>query len=129
MAGERRTRLVTADGLKRGVAIPRLEVEGAPDRGVPPVSLWHKRKRGARYWAGGRAKLGRCRLPARAEKGRWPGKVCGLKKEKREEEGNWASWKRREREERKVFSFFKILFKFVFQTFKLQSNRNPCIRT
>jgi hypothetical protein len=55
----------------------------------------------------------------------------GEAEEKREGEKNWAGWKRRERGEGvKAFSFFKKnLFKFVFfQTFKLQSNRNPCIR-
>jgi hypothetical protein len=40
MAGERRTRPVTAGGLKRGRGLPRLEVEGGPDHRAPPVSLW-----------------------------------------------------------------------------------------
>jgi hypothetical protein len=46
MVGERRTRPVTTGGLKRGAAIPRLEVEGDPDHGAPPVSLWRKKKKG-----------------------------------------------------------------------------------
>jgi hypothetical protein len=74
MAGERRTQRVTASGLKGGAAIPRLEVEGAPDSGVPPVSLWRKRKKG-RAVLGRRGKQAR---PARAAstrtgKGRCPG--------------------------------------------------------
>jgi hypothetical protein len=39
-------------------------------------------------------------------------------------------WKGREREggsEEFVF-FFQISFKFIFQTFKLKSNKNPCIQ-
>jgi hypothetical protein len=36
--------------------------------------------------------------------------------------------KEREREEVFLFFFKQILFKFVFQTFKLQTIRNPCIR-
>jgi hypothetical protein len=46
MAGERRTRLVTAGGLKRCAAIPRLEVRDGPDGRAPPASDRHKRKRG-----------------------------------------------------------------------------------
>jgi hypothetical protein len=46
MAGERCTRPVTADGLKGGAAILRLEVEGAPDRGAPPVSVRHEKEKG-----------------------------------------------------------------------------------
>jgi hypothetical protein len=46
MAGERRTRPVTAGGFKRGAAIPRLEVEGGPDCGAPPASDRHKKKKG-----------------------------------------------------------------------------------
>jgi hypothetical protein len=73
MAGKRRTRPVTAGGLKRGAAIPRLEVEGAPDRGAPPVSPWCKSKREARSWAGGGSELGRCGPQARARR-----KAAGL---------------------------------------------------
>jgi hypothetical protein len=48
---------------------------------------------------------------------------CGLK-------GCWAGGrKEKEREREKEFPFsFKISFQFIFQTFKLQSNKNPCIR-
>jgi hypothetical protein len=79
MAGERWTRPVTAGGLKGGAAIPRLEVEGAPDRGAPAVSLRHKKKRGkALCWAGGGGRLGPRGPSARAwEKGRWPEGFAG----------------------------------------------------
>jgi hypothetical protein len=61
------------------------------------------------------------------EKAAGLGLVHGLKKnvgpagKKREGEGEGG---------RKGFLFFllKFLFKFIFQTFKLQSNKNPCIR-
>jgi hypothetical protein len=49
----------------------------------------------------------------------------GLKKRGERE---WGPLERRERGGKKDFSFsFKFLFQFVFQTFKLQSNRKPCI--
>jgi hypothetical protein len=48
-----------------------------------------------------------------------PGNLrAGLEEREREREG-----------EERVLSFFKkISFKFIFQTFKLQSNKNPCIQ-
>jgi hypothetical protein len=65
--------------LEGGAAIPRLEVEGAPDRGAPPVSLWRKREREeAQCWAGGGGGLGRCGLPERGGKeGLRPGWFAG----------------------------------------------------
>jgi hypothetical protein len=48
----------------------------------------------------------------------WPGMVAGQKRRKGERDGP-AVDKRERREER--FSFF--LFKFIFQTLKLQSNK------
>jgi hypothetical protein len=99
-------------GLTAG---PHLSVSGAKRKGrgggAGPAGL--------RSWAN----LGR---PARAvrkkEKACWPGMVAGQKRRKGERDGP-AVDKREKREER--FSFF---FKFIFQTFKLQSNKNPCNR-
>jgi hypothetical protein len=54
--------------------------------------------------------------------------VCELKGKKR---GRWADWAEREkgRGERGLgFSFLKILLNFIFQTFKLHSNKKPWIR-
>jgi hypothetical protein len=61
----------------------------------------------------------------------WAGLFAG-----KEEKASGLKWLRakeveeRERErERRVLSFFsQISFKFNFQTFKLQSNKNPCIQ-
>jgi hypothetical protein len=52
---------------------------------------------------------------------------------KRKERGGegWAGWaavKRGEGEKEKGFSLFFKLFSNHFQTFKLQSNKKPCIR-
>jgi hypothetical protein len=109
--------------LEGGAAIPRLEVEGAPDRGAPPVSLWRKKKREEAL----QDRRGRQAGPARAVCAR-TGKrplalvVCGLKE----------VLGRLERKEGRGRRFSLFLFKFFsnsfFQTFKLQTNRNPCIR-
>jgi hypothetical protein len=67
-----------------------------------------------------------------------PAYARGEEKEKKERPLAWDACgpkemlgqrerKEREREEKRI-SFFKFLFKFIFQTFKLQSNKNPCIR-
>jgi hypothetical protein len=65
--------------LEGGAAISRLEVEGAPDRGAPPVSPWRKREREeAQCWADGESRLGQRGPPARARgKGRWRGRFAG----------------------------------------------------
>jgi hypothetical protein len=111
--------------LEGGAAIPRLEVEGAPDRGAPPVSLWRKRERGAQCWAGGGGGLGRCGLPARGEK-----EACGLgslRAERERGKGNGPAGKKGERGKEGFFLLNSFQIRF-FQTFKLQSSRNPCIR-
>jgi hypothetical protein len=92
-------------GLTAG---PHLPVTGA------------KRKREAAVLGQRWKRAGPLRAARSAEKGRWPEKICELK-EKREGEGNWASWKRRERGERKVFSFS---FKFFSNSFFKLSNFN-----
>jgi hypothetical protein len=50
------------------------------------------------------------------EKACWPGMVAGQNRRKGEREGE---------EKKRVFLFFLLnfLFKFIFQTFKLQSNK------
>jgi hypothetical protein len=101
--------------LKRGAAIPRLEVGGDPDRGAPPVSLWRKTKKGRRGTGPLRAASARGKRPLA-----WEG--LRAEKEKREGEGNWASWKRRERGERKFF--FSFSFKFFSNSFFKLSNFN-----
>jgi hypothetical protein len=97
-----------------------------PDGRAPPVSLRCKKKRErGRCWAGGVAELGQLGRRAREErkrKGLWPGCL-------RAEVGPAGEMRERERGRKGIpFSFLKFLFKFIFQTFKLQSNKNPCIR-
>jgi hypothetical protein len=93
-----------------------MEVEGAPDRGAPLVSLGAKRKKGRGGGAGPAgvadwANLGRLR-------------VRGKRKVLRAEAGPAGEMRERGRGEEKGFPFLlKFLFKFIFQTFKLQSNK------
>jgi hypothetical protein len=54
--------------------------------------------------------------------------VHGPKEKERERKKRWAGCGKERKERGEEFSFFKFLFKFIFQTFKLQTNRNPCIR-
>jgi hypothetical protein len=65
--------------------------------------------------------------------GRKERKVCGLawlglRKREREEMDRLGRKGTKERGERFRDFSFKILFKFIFQTFKLHSNKKPCIR-
>jgi hypothetical protein len=81
-----------------------------------------KRKGRRRCWAGGEGRLGQ-RGPSacvrKKRKGRWP--WVGPRAE---EKVGPAGRKEREREEKRIsFFFLKFLFKFIFQTFKLQSNK------
>jgi hypothetical protein len=65
---------------------------------------------------------------ARERKADGPGWFAGCGEKEREGWAGWAAGKR-ERGKGKRFSFLKkILFKFIFQTFKLHSNKKPCIR-
>jgi hypothetical protein len=90
-----------------------------------------KKKRGERVGPAGEAELGQLG-PAYA-RGRkrstaWDGSRAERKRKGRGKRNGPAGEKEREEREKVFsFSFFKILFKFVFQTFKFQSNRNPCI--
>jgi hypothetical protein len=103
------------------VRLTRLKVGDGPNSRVPPVSGRSKKKKGeggvgpavARSWATGLA------CSRGKGKRKWPAglKACGLKEEKGRE-------RERERWRGKGFClFFKISFKFIFQTFKLQSNK------
>jgi hypothetical protein len=77
-------------------------------------------------WAGGEAELGQ--LGPACARGRK--KADGLKVRglwRGGGDGNWAGWRKRERGEGER-DFFQTLFKFVFQTFKLPSNKKPCIQ-
>jgi hypothetical protein len=126
MAGERLIRPETAGGLDGGAADPRLEVGERPDARAPPVSDRPQKKKGGGVlgrrgceagpaWADG----------ARAGKKK---KAAGLGWMRAERNAGPAGKEKRGRGREKDFSlFFKFLFKFIFQTFKLQSNRNPCI--
>jgi hypothetical protein len=81
-----------------------------------------KEKGGGAVWAGGEtswASVGRKRALGERPTAWEPSRA--------EREGLGRLW-REERGEGEGFLFLKILFKFVFQTFKLQPNRNPCIR-
>jgi hypothetical protein len=115
-------RPVTAGGAREGARLTRLEVGDGPDGRVPPVSDWSKKKRerggagpaGLRSWANWAV----C-VRARRRKGLWPDclRVESLL-------GRWEKEKEREREREKGFLFLlKFLFKFIFQTFNLQSNK------
>jgi hypothetical protein len=103
--------------------LTRLKVGDGPDSRVPPVSVRRKKKRrggsagpaGLWSWAAG---------PLRAQ---------GKRKRKRPAGLDWMRAERIEERERekKGFSFFSFKFFFsnsFFQTFKLQSNKNPCIQ-
>jgi hypothetical protein len=89
-----------------------------------------KKKRGERVGPAGEAELGQLGPAYACGRKRPTAWDCSRAERKRKGRGKRNGPAReKEREEReKVFSFFKILFKFVFQTFKFQSNRNPCIR-
>jgi hypothetical protein len=65
--------------------------------------------------------LGRWAVEGAREKGR---KACrpGILRAGLEEKGERGG------EGRVLFCFFFKSFKFIFQTFKLQSNKNPCIQ-
>jgi hypothetical protein len=93
-------------------------VEGDPDRGAPPVSLWRKKKKGGAVLGRRESKAGPLR--AASARGKSPLAWEGLRaeKEKRDGEGNWASWKRRERGERKVFLFLLNSFQIRFSNFQ-----------
>jgi hypothetical protein len=65
---------------------------------------------------------------ARERKAGGSGWFAGCGEKEREGWVGWAARKRGEGEREKVFLFKKILFKFIFQTFKLHSNKKPCIR-
>jgi hypothetical protein len=68
------------------------------------------------------------------ELGRWA--IAGAREKRKKGLPAWdlAGWARRKGREREreregsCFVFFKNSFKFIFQTFKLQSNKNPCIQ-
>jgi hypothetical protein len=97
-----------AGGLKRGAAIPRLEVEGTPDRGVPPVSLWRKTKREARYWAGGESRLGQRGPQARARE-----EAAGLEASRAKKRVGPVV-KKEERRGRRLFLFLLNSFRIRF---------------
>jgi hypothetical protein len=85
-------------------------------------------RRGSAGWA---AWAGHVRALALEEKeGRCPGWFAGRGKRERERERGPTGPKREKGggERGEGFSFFKILFKFIFQTFKLHSNKKSCIR-
>jgi hypothetical protein len=107
-----------------GAAIPRLEVGGAPDRGVPPVSDRPKKeKRGGVCWAGGAAKLGQLGPAyAREKTGHRPGIVHGPKeKEKGEAKEMGRLEEKRERRGERNFLF---LLNFFSNSFFKHSNFN-----
>jgi hypothetical protein len=67
--------------------------------------------------------------------GRWAGLPARGKKERKGQPAwdfvGWARRKGREGERGKglfLSFFFQISFKFIFQTFTLKSNKNPCIQ-
>jgi hypothetical protein len=98
--GEAMDPAVNGRRLEGGAAIPRLEVEGAPDRGAPPVSLRRKREREEAVLG----LRGRQAGPARAvctRTGKRPlaRGVCGLK------EGVGRLWREERREGFLFFSF------------------------
>jgi hypothetical protein len=114
-------RPVTAGGAREGARLTRLEVGDEPDGRAPPVSPWCKKEKGEGAVLCRRvAELGQLGRRARVKKrkGLWPGclRAEGLlgRREKRKREG----------EGKRVFLFLlNFLFKFIFQTFKLQSNK------
>jgi hypothetical protein len=62
--------------------------------------------------------------------GRWAGFARAGKKKGQPAWGlaGWARKGERERGREEFVFFFQISFKFIFQTFKLKSNKNPCIQ-
>jgi hypothetical protein len=116
MAGERRTRPVTASGHEWGAATPRLEVGGGPDGRAPPIGVWREKENGQHGWPGGERRAGP-RGPAACasagEEGRQPGGgFAGCRKKERE---GWVGWAAGKRGEGKKVFFFKIHFKFIFK--------------
>jgi hypothetical protein len=107
--------------LKGARLTRRSKVGERPDGRAPPVGLWRKKKRGGSgSWAGGRGGLGRWADCARAKKKAAGLVVCGLK----EMVGRQGEKRGRGRK----FFLFLFFFQIRFQTFKLQTNRNPCIQ-
>jgi hypothetical protein len=88
-----------------------------------PVTA-RKRKGWRQCWAGGE-QTGPTRAAVHGE--RRPAALLVSGQEKKVGRLEKIGERRGRKEKKKVF-FFKTLFKIVFQTFKLQSNRNPCIR-
>jgi hypothetical protein len=56
------------------------------------------------------------------------GEAAGLEASRAKRREVLGRLRRKKRGEGEGFPFLKILFNFIFQTFKLQSNKNPCIR-
>jgi hypothetical protein len=125
MAGERWTRPVTAGGLKGARLTRRSKVGERPDGRAPPVGVWHEKEKGGSTLG----QLGPAYTRGRKRPTAWDGSRAERKRKGRGKRNGPAGEKEREERE-KVFPFFLFIFffKFVFQTLKLQSNRNPCIR-
>jgi hypothetical protein len=124
---------VTANGLDGGGGggvDPRPEVGDDPDLRAPPVGeRCKKKRRGARDGPAGRQAGPGGPAYACALRKRRPAAWAGLwaeeeKKKKRRGEPAGSQGKKGEGGREKDFLFLKILFKFIFQTFKLQSNKN-----
>jgi hypothetical protein len=113
------------------VRLTRPEVGDGPDGRVPPVSGWSKKKKGrsGAGTAGGEAgPTGPVRAREKEEKKKRKG-PAGLvwlrakKRRKGERDGPAGEKKKRGRGKRVFLFLLNFLFKFIFQTFKLKSNR------
>jgi hypothetical protein len=121
MAGEQLTRPETAGGLDGGRGYPAAGGRGSLTAGPLLSAPRRKRIRGGAVLGRRWRRVGPLGRFARA----------GKKKKKGQPAWDLAGWARkgeRERGREEFVFFFQISFKFIFQTFKLQSNENHAFK-